>query len=108
MTVTTIAISQPTFLPWAGWFDLADQVDLLIELDDVSFSKRSWQQRNRIRTREGLSSVTVPVLSAGRRRPTEISDTELAGPGFRGQVCLPALFRAKTIADAQYYSRYFG
>ena len=61
-----IAILQPTFLPWLGWFDIADQVDLLILLDDVAFSKQSWQQRNRIRTGDRLALVTVPVVTAGR------------------------------------------
>src|SRR5207253_2525184 len=56
----------PAFLPWIGWMDLADQVDLLIILDSVPFSKQSWQQRNRLRTRDGLSYVTVPVRTSGR------------------------------------------
>ena len=72
-----VAIVQPTFLPWAGWFDLADQVDLLIVLDNVAFSKQSWQQRNRIRTSQGLSYVTLPVRTAGKLGQ-RILDTELA------------------------------
>lgn len=66
MSIKSIAISQPTFLPWAGWFDLADQVDLFVVLDDVAFSKQSWHQRNRIRTRNGLEFLSVPVKTAGR------------------------------------------
>ncbi|KPQ06132.1 MAG: WbqC-like protein family [Rhodobacteraceae bacterium HLUCCA12] len=74
-------ISQPTFLPWLGWFDLADQADLVILLDTVQFDKRSWQQRNRIRTPKGLEYVTVPVASAGRFEQ-RIMDVELADPAF--------------------------
>ena len=81
MTITRVAILQPTFLPWAGWFDLADQSDLLIVLDSVGFSKQSWQQRNRIRTPEGLSYVTVPVRTAGRLGQ-RIQDTELTNTLF--------------------------
>lgn len=81
MSVTTVAILQPTFLPWAGWFDLADQSDLLIVLDSVAFSKQSWQQRNRIRTPEGLSYVTVPVRTSGRLGQ-RILDTELVNTLF--------------------------
>lgn len=66
MNAKIIAIAQPTFLPWVGWFDLADQVDLFIILDDVAFSKQSWQQRNRIRTRNGLEFLSVPVKTSGR------------------------------------------
>jgi hypothetical protein len=78
----SVAIAQPTFIPWMGWFDLADQVDLFIILDDVSFSKQSWQQRNRIRTRNGLEFLTVPVKTAGRLGQ-KISDCEVVDQRFR-------------------------
>jgi hypothetical protein len=45
-----IAISQPTYLPWIGYFDLIDQVDRFVLLDDAQFVKQSWDQRNRIKT----------------------------------------------------------
>lgn len=61
-----IAINQPTYLPWLGYFDLIDQVDLLVILDNVQFSKQSWQQRNRIKTASGLQWLTVPVQFRGR------------------------------------------
>jgi hypothetical protein len=61
-----IAISQPTYLPWVGYLDLIDQVDLFVLLDNVQFEKQSWQQRNRIKTPIGLQWLTVPVLFRGR------------------------------------------
>lgn len=73
----TCVIAQPTFIPWLGWFDLADQADVMIILDDVQFSKQSWQQRNRLRTSEGLSFLSVPVKSAGRSNQL-INEVELA------------------------------
>ena len=57
-----ICIHQPTFLPWIGWFDLIDQADELILLDDVKFSKQSWQQRNNIISKKGLELITIPVI----------------------------------------------
>lgn len=64
-----------------GWFDIASQSDLLIALDTVQFDKRSWQQRNRIRTAQGLQFVTVPVYSSGRYTQT-ILDVEIAEANF--------------------------
>lgn len=78
-------ISQPTFLPWLGWFDLALNADVTILLDTVQFDKRSWQQRNRIRTAQGLQYVTVPVLTAGRFHQT-IADVEIADHRFCGRL----------------------
>ena len=42
-----ISISQPTFLPWSGYFDLIDSVEKFVFLNDVQFSRQSWQQRRR-------------------------------------------------------------
>ena len=48
-----LAIMQPTFLPWMGYFGLIEQVDLFLLLDTVQFSKQSWQQRNSISDASG-------------------------------------------------------
>ncbi len=61
-----VAISQPTYLPWLGYFDLIDQVDCFVVLDTVQFEKQSWQQRNRIKTPTGLQWLTLPVSFRGR------------------------------------------
>ncbi|MFH1979264.1 MAG: WbqC family protein [Patescibacteria group bacterium] len=61
-----IAIMQPTYLPWIGYFGLMDYVDTFVFLDSVQFSKQSWQQRNRIKTHNGPLWLTVPVLLKGK------------------------------------------
>lgn len=57
---------QPTYLPWLGYFELIDNCDLFIFLDDVQFVRKSWQQRNRIKTPDGELLLTVPVLTKGK------------------------------------------
>ena len=64
--MTTVAIMQPTYIPWLGYFDLMDQVDHFVLLDSVQFSHQSWQHRNRVRTAQGLTWLTIPVLTKGR------------------------------------------
>jgi hypothetical protein len=76
-----IAILQPTYLPWCGYFDLIDQVDRFVILDNVQFEKRSWQHRNRIKTPTGLQWLTVPVLVHGRFQQ-RINEVEICEPGF--------------------------
>ena len=76
-----IAISQPTYLPWLGYFDLVDQVDKFVLLDTVQFEKQSWQQRNRIKTPTGLEWLTVPVKIKGRSTQI-IEEVEIAAPEF--------------------------
>ena len=62
----TVAIMQPSFMPWIGYFDLMDQVYTFIFLDNVQFEKQTWQQRNKIRTPNGLEWLTIPVKVSGK------------------------------------------
>ena len=55
------AVMQPTYLPWLGYFDLIKESDIFIILDHVQFSKQSWQQRNKLRNKNGEFILTVPV-----------------------------------------------
>ena len=64
------AIMQPTYLPWMGYFALMSEVDTFVLLDSVQFHKHSWQQRNRIKTPDGIQWLTVPVLTKGRFHQT--------------------------------------
>jgi hypothetical protein len=66
--VTTVAIMQPTFLPWLGYFDLMANVDTFVLLDSVQLSHQSWQHRNRIVTQRGLTWLTVPIAREDRHR----------------------------------------
>ena len=70
-----------------GYFDLIDRVDLFVILDNVQFVKQSWQQRNRIRTGNGLQWLTVPVVFRGRLgqliKNVEIRDPEFARDHIR-------------------------
>jgi hypothetical protein len=76
-----IAICQPTYLPWLGYFDLLDQVDAFVLLDDVQFEKRSWQQRNRIKGPSGLIWLTIPVIVHGRYEQ-RIREVQIENGGF--------------------------
>ena len=56
-----IAISQPTYLPWQGYFALIEYVDEFIFLENIQFNKRSWQQRNKILNNREEVLLTIPV-----------------------------------------------
>jgi WbqC-like protein family len=71
-----IAIMQPGYLPWLGFFELMQNCDLFVVLDDVQYTKRDWRSRNRIRTKEGWMWLTVPVL-VKNRRGQHIRDTKI-------------------------------
>ncbi len=56
-----IAIHQPQYLPWLGYFDKMDQADAFCYLDNVQFKKNEWQNRNRLKTAQDWQWLTVPV-----------------------------------------------
>lgn len=56
-----LAVHQPQYIPWLGYFDKIDRADVFVILDNVQYKKNEWQNRNRIRTSEGWQWLTVPV-----------------------------------------------
>ncbi len=57
----TVAIHQPQYLPWPGYFDKIDRADLFVILDTVQYKKNEFQNRNRLKTAQGWQWLTVPV-----------------------------------------------
>ena len=56
-----VAVHQPQYLPWLGYFDKIRQADVFCYLDNVQYKKNDWQNRNRIKTSQGWQWITVPV-----------------------------------------------
>jgi hypothetical protein len=98
-----VAINQPTYLPWLGYFDLIHSVDLFVVLDNVQFVKQSWQQRNRIKTAAGLQWLTVPVIFRGRLgqliKDVEIRDAQFSRDHVRA---IELAYRR-----SEYFAEYF-
>mgnify|MGYP002004136525 CR=1 FL=1 len=55
------SIMQPTFFPWSGYFNLIQDVDVFVFLDDVQFDRRSWQTRNRLIQNNKMFYINVPI-----------------------------------------------
>jgi len=79
-----VAIVQSSYIPWKGYFDLIGLVDEFILLDDVQFTRRDWRNRNRIKTRDGLKWLTIPVANKGNYRQ-KINEMAIADPGWAGR-----------------------
>ena len=64
MAEPVVAIHQPNFLPWLGYFDKLARADFFVLLDDVQFPKKggTWVNRVRMLTGGGEAGwATVPV-----------------------------------------------
>lgn len=71
-----VTIHQPEHLPWLGFFNKADQADVLVLLDTVQFRKNYFQNRNKILGTNGPMWLTVPVLMKDHFSKT-IADMEI-------------------------------
>lgn len=58
-----VAIMQPYFFPYGGYFQLMKSVDKFIFLDDVQYVRRGWINRNKISdpSKKSQINLTVPV-----------------------------------------------
>lgn len=56
-----VGMIQSNYIPWRGYFDFIDDVNLFIFYDDVQYTHRDWRNRNKIKTQNGLMWLTVPV-----------------------------------------------
>ena len=56
-----IAIHQPNYLPYLGFFDKMTKSDIFVIYDNAQFEKGDFQHRNRIRIYHGWKWLTVPV-----------------------------------------------
>lgn len=56
-----VGLIQSNYLPWRGYFDFIDDVDLFIFHDDLQYTRRDWRNRNIIKTPQGKQWLTVPV-----------------------------------------------
>ena len=59
--MTNVMIRQPGYMPNVGFFKKIQSSDIFVFLDDVQFSKGSFDNRNRIKTSIGEVWITVPL-----------------------------------------------
>ncbi len=75
-----VGIIQSSYIPWKGYFDLIRSVDLFIFHDDLQYTKQDWRNRNRIKTENGVSWLTIPC---GKNEKRLICDVELKDPSWQ-------------------------
>jgi hypothetical protein len=63
-----VAVMQPYFFPYLGYFQLINSVDKFVFYDDVSFIKKGWINRNRILTNNQDKLLTLPCIKASQNK----------------------------------------
>lgn len=70
-----LAIMQPYFFPYIGYWQLINAVDRFVIYDDVNYIKKGWINRNRILINGAPVYITVPLHEASQFK--HICDTTM-------------------------------
>lgn len=101
----TIAIHQPNYLPWLGYFNKISQSDVFVILDDVDYqhgNASSLTNRTRLKGLQGPFWLTVPVK---RKNPSAlILDILIDQNGYWQKKQLKTLFHV--YGKTRYFSLY--
>jgi hypothetical protein len=56
-----VAILQSNYVPWKGYFDLIQEVDVFVIYDCVKYTKNDWRNRNIIYPKNGKQWLSIPI-----------------------------------------------
>ncbi|MFN0063711.1 MAG: WbqC family protein [Myxococcaceae bacterium] len=60
-----LAIMQPYFLPYIGYFQLISAVDAFVVYDNIKYTKKGWMNRNRYLLNGEPEVFSIPLARAG-------------------------------------------
>lgn len=63
-----VAIMQPYFFPYQGYFKLINSVDLFVVYDDVNYINRGWINRNYILLNGKKKLITMPLVASSQNK----------------------------------------
>jgi hypothetical protein len=70
--MAVIAVHQPMYLPYLGFFNKLNKVDEFVLLDDAEFSSGYYYNRNRIKGPNGEIMLTVPIVKKEGMKLNEV------------------------------------
>jgi hypothetical protein len=75
-----VAVMQPYFFPYIGYFQLVTAVDKFVYLDDVNYNKKGWMNRNRLMIGGSVQYFTIPVSGASQNQKINEVKIQVTGP----------------------------
>jgi hypothetical protein len=62
-----VAIMQPYYFPYLGYWQLLNKVDIFVVYDDAQYMKGGWVNRNRILVDGKIEYITIPLKKASHK-----------------------------------------
>ena len=73
-----VGIWQSNYIPWKGYFDFINSVDIFCVYDEVQYTKNDWRNRNQLLNNTGLFWLTIPINSKFTKH--KISEATIDNP----------------------------
>ncbi len=80
-----LAIMQPYFLPYIGYFQLIAAVDLFVVYDRIKYTKKGWINRNRMLVNGSDAMFSLPLKKGPDT--ADIVEREIAAEFNRDKLC---------------------
>ncbi len=94
----TVAIMQPYFIPYAGYFRLFAASDLFVIYDCVQFPRRGWVHRNKMPGADGRECwLTLPLA----KMPRDVRIRDLSFSADAAAILRERMRRIPLLASSQ-------
>ena len=83
----SVAIMQPYFFPYVGYFQLINEADTFVLYDHVTYRKNTWMNRNRIKDKGTCDPVFITVPIQKKSSYSLIKDISISNQeNWRGKI----------------------
>jgi len=77
-----VAGHQPQYMPYIGFFNKISKADVFVFVDNIQFTRKTWQQRTLIKSDNKPMYLTIPVKKHGKFDQL-INEVEIIDNGWR-------------------------
>ncbi|MDZ7690386.1 MAG: WbqC family protein [Balneolaceae bacterium] len=80
-----VAIHQPNYIPWLGYFHKMRESDIFVLLDAVQYPRgQSYANRNKVKTHNGTTWLTIPISTpSGEKGKVPYTEVEFASTKWK-------------------------
>ncbi len=78
-----VGMIQSNYIPWKGYFDFINMVDVFVLYDHVQYTKKDWRNRNKIKVPGGTIWLSIPIHTKGLYPHAAINEMKVSNQEWR-------------------------